>query len=140
MIDLFPLKLLLAPALAVVVLANDLLGALPDDIQFVLDLGAIAVFMGGIFVVMRYRSALAAQEAMGSAWRGERDAERAHAGRLVETIRMRDAEIETLKATLAALEARPDLSAMQEILRSIDTHMVLMHQSIADLSSIKGKE
>jgi len=81
------------------------------SIRSVLDLTALAVLLAGVFVVARYRAALAAADISARAWHEERDAALSRAERLA-------AELVDVRSENAALKLRPDLDSVTELLRN----------------------
>ncbi len=81
------------------------------DMSSILDLTALAILLAGVFVVARYRAALAAADASARAWHEERDAALSARDRISE-------DLIKEKAETAALRLRPDLDGVAELLRN----------------------
>lgn len=110
------MKTVIPPAFGVAFLLADAALGLPEQVQFVMNLLAVTILVAGVFVVMRYRAALAATEATARAWREERDAERSKLERLTEEGTLKEATILKLTTQVEELQARPD---MTDLLREV---------------------
>lgn len=77
----------------------------------VLDMVALAILLAGVFVVARYRAALAAADATAKAWHEEKDAAVSRADRI-------GSELLKAQAENTALKMRPDLDQVTELLRN----------------------
>lgn len=84
--------------------------SMPQDVQNLLQLAALATLVAGFFVVARYRAALDATKDAATAWREERDAAYSKAARL-------EAENLDLSTKVGILEGR-DATAMLAALKS----------------------
>lgn len=86
-----------------------------DQTSAILDVVAIAAIFGSVMTYNRIKAALTASESTGKAWREERDAALAHVGRIEKDMAIAQEEKVSLVAKLTALEQRPDLTRLQEL-------------------------
>ena len=90
-----------------------------------LDFGALAIIFAGVFLVARYRGALEVSDSAGQAWKLERDASVAHSERLV-------IEVAAEKAKVVILEAQPNLTGMENVLKQL-LSVTELHERNAEL-------
>lgn len=93
------------------------------DASNVLDMVALAVLLAGVFVVARYRAALAAADATAKAWHEERDAAVSRADRIAS-------DLVKARADNAALQMRPDLETLTELVKGQRQDMQTMADRI----------
>jgi len=116
----------LPPYVAGLALAGDAF-----NVSNVLDLTALAILLAGVFVVARYRAALAAADTTAKAWHEERDAAVSRADRIAE-------ELTREKAENAALRTRPDLETLTDLVRKQEGHIKEMADRIVDALEAQG--
>ena len=88
-----------------------------DQASAILDVAALAAIFGSFLVYSRMKAALLVSESTAKSWHEERDAEKARAERNAYDLKASEDEKIKLLAKLAALEAKPDLSTLEGLVR-----------------------
>lgn len=94
-----------------------------SQLNWIVDAVALAAVLAGALLVARYRSALSISQAAAAAWESERDAAVSKAERRDEEIVYLNRTISEMTAKVTALEARPNLEALQAAMIDHDRRM-----------------
>lgn len=108
--------------IAVFTIGSLLVGQLFGDISakgeatVILNVLAIAAIAGSMLIYSRIKAALLVSESASKSWQSESDAQKERADRNAEALKTATLAQTELIAKLAALEQRPDLSVMQQLI------------------------
>ena len=108
----------------VAVLATIFDGSWSDAASIVVDVVALATIAGALTIYSRTKVALSVSESTARSWHEEKDAAVARADRLLT-------DSSSLRATIAVLENRPDLTVLQ-LLVSDQTKAMARHETSAE--------
>ena len=122
-------KLILAPLLAVGVLAAPIVAGFPDALRIGLDVSALAILASGFLILGKLRAEKAAAEGSARAWHEERDAFASKVDRQQEDLIATREETASLRTLNAELQNRPTLDALvkqiEELRKSV--HELAVH-------------
>jgi hypothetical protein len=103
-----------------------------DQASAILDVIAVASIAGAAFLYSRVKAALLVSESAGKSWHEEAEAQRNRADRNATDLKESEQAKLKLLATVAALEARPDLSKLEALVAESTESMKRHELSAAD--------